>query len=121
MCHTNGTSLRWRIFFPYHIYPEERLFTSIGLTDNQTPLLESSTYFQFLRTSRTPLISVMLIDNIDNNMNGTRIECVYGEARSTTVIRVIGNGTLTWGVNLHEGCVDIVHIVNDCMQLHSCL
>ena len=91
LCQTNRTLLRWSISFPHHIHPEERIISSIGSVDSQTPLLERSAYFQFLRTSRAPLISMMLIDNINSDLNETRIECMFGEP-TTTVITVIGNG-----------------------------
>ena len=93
-CYTNGTSLRWVITFPYHYLPEVRIISSSGPADSQTPLLENSALFQFLRTSRTPLMSTMLIDNITTNLNGTKIDCWFNEGRSTTVIDVIRNGII---------------------------
>ena len=94
MCHTNGSLLRWSITFPYHIHPEERIISSSGSADSQPPLFESHTMFQFLRSLQAPLTSMMLIDNITANLNGTRIDCLFEERRLTTVINVVGNGTL---------------------------
>jgi ABC-type Zn2+ transport system substrate-binding protein/surface adhesin len=37
-------------------------------------------------------MSAMLIDNINADLNETRIECMFGEP-TTTIINVIGNGT----------------------------
>ena len=100
LCQTNGTFLRWSISFPHHIHPEERIISSTGSVDSQTPLSERSAYFQFLRTSRTPLISTMLIDNINADLNETRIECMFGEP-TTTVITVIGNGIVLHVICIH--------------------
>ena len=92
-CHTSGSMLRWVITLPYHYLPEVRIISSIGPVNSQTPLLENPTLFQFLRTSRTPLMSTMLIDNITAALNGTIIDCWVNEGRSTTIIDVIGNGS----------------------------
>ena len=95
-CYTNGTELRWSITFPYHYLPEIRIISSIGPVDSQTPLFENPTLFQFLRTSRVPLMSTMLIDNITANLNMTRVDCWFDEGWSTIVIDVIGNGRLSF-------------------------
>lgn len=93
-CLTNGPSLRWVITLPYYYLPEARIISSAGPANSQMPLFENRTLFQFLRTSRAPLMSTMLIDNIAANLNGTQIDCWFDEGRSTTVINIIGNGQL---------------------------
>lgn len=95
MCQTNGPSLRWVITFPYYYLPQSRIISSIGSADSQTPLYENPTFFQFLKTSMSPLMSTMLIDNIAATLNGTRIDCWFNEGKSTTIIDVIGNGSTT--------------------------
>ena len=91
-CFTNGSSLRWVITLSYHYLPEARIISSAGDANSQTPLFENPTLFSFLRMSRMPLMSTMLIDNISASLNGTHVDCWFDEGRSTTVIDVVGNG-----------------------------
>ena len=49
--------------------------------------------FQFLRTSVSPLMSVMIIDNVAVDLNGTRVDCSYGGGvMSTTTVNDIRIG-----------------------------
>ena len=93
-CFTNGPQLRWVITLPYFYRPEARIISSTGDANSQTQLFEDPTLFSFLRTSRVPLMSTMLIDNISARLNGTHVDCWFDEGRSTTVIDVVGNGNL---------------------------
>ena len=47
-------------------------------------------------------MSKLLIDNVTNILNGTRIDCSFSEGKSTTVIDVIRNGTSTCMGILHD-------------------
>ena len=85
--------LRWSLTFPGQSDPEIRSISSFGSANSSTPLTESQTMFQFLRTSVSPLMSVMIIDNVAVDLNGTRVECTYGgSVMSTTTINVIRIG-----------------------------
>ena len=87
------TLLRWSLTFPGQSEPETRFISSTSIANSSTPLNESQTMFQFLRTSVSPLMSVMIIDNVAVDLNGTRVECTYGgSVVSTTTINVIRIG-----------------------------
>ena len=92
-CHTNVTLLEWILTIPDRPAPDIRFLSSSGNTVSVTPLIVSQTVFQFIRTSVSPLISTMVINNVSTSLNGTRVECSYGgEVMETTIINVIGNG-----------------------------
>ena len=92
-CHTmpNVTLLRWTLTIPDRPAPDIR-FLSVGSTASMMPLIVRQTVFQFLRTSVSPLISTMVINNVSTSLNGTRVECSYGGVMETTIINVIRNG-----------------------------
>jgi hypothetical protein len=102
-CLTSGPSLRWVITLPYHYLPEERIISSAGTANSQTPLFENPTLFSFLKTSRVPLVSTILIDNITARLNGTHIDCWFDEGRSTTVLDIVGKGSLIIIVHSYSG------------------
>ena len=96
-CNTmsDQTSLTWNLTFPHRPGYERRLILAGVISDSASPLTVSQTVFKFLRTSVSPLISVMVIDNMSAILNGTRVECSYGGAvMSTNIINVIGSGML---------------------------
>ena len=85
--------LQWTLTIPDRLAPDIRLLSSSGSTASVTPLIVGQTLFQFLRTSVSPLISTMVINNVSTSLNGTRLECSYGgEVMETTIINVLGNG-----------------------------
>ena len=87
--------LQWSLRFPGRSQAEDRYISSEG-SANRAPNLNvmGNTSFQFLRISTSPLISMMVIDNVSSSLNGTRVDCIYGhEMMSTDTINVITNGT----------------------------
>ena len=94
-CHAtpSETPIRWNLTIPSrsNSVPELRFLSSDGNTASVTSLIIEQTVFQFLRTSTSPLISLMVIDNVSSDVNGTRVECSYGgRVVSTDIINVIG-------------------------------
>ena len=93
-CNTTEQQLTWSITVSHRPGDERRLILAGGGADSALPLTVSQTMFQFLRTSVSPLISIMVIDNVNTILNGTRVECLYGDGvMSTDIINVIGSGT----------------------------
>ena len=92
-CNTmsDQTILRWNLTFPHHPGYQLRDILTVG---SAAPLTVDQTMFQFLRTSVSPLMSTMVIDNVSAVFNETRVECLYGhQVMTTTIINVIpGNG-----------------------------
>ena len=87
--------LMWNITFPHRPGHERRAVFSIGSAESASPLTVNQTRFQFLRTSVSPLISTMVIDNMSTILNGTRVECSYGGGmKETTILNVIRNGII---------------------------
>ena len=92
-CHTNETVLRWTFSFR----PSESRSTSSSDSSNSTaPLIINETTLRILRTSISPLTSTLFIDNVTADLNGTMIFCSYRGGNSTTIIHVIGEGTVTY-------------------------
>ena len=94
-CHTTPTVtlLGWILSIPDRPGPDLRFVSSSGSTASVLPLIVGQTVFQFLRTSVSPLISTLVVNNVSMSVNGTRVECSYsGEVMETTIINVIGNG-----------------------------
>lgn len=88
------TLLKWTITFPDRSVPEERFVSSSGSTSSVAPLMVGQTEFQFLRTSLSPLRSIMEINNVTVELNGTIVECSSdGRVMSTNIINVIRSGT----------------------------
>ena len=87
------TALIWNMTFPHRPGYEQRLILAGGSADSASPFTVGQTEFQFLRTSVSPLMSTMVIDNVSSILNGTRVSCSYGGGvMSTDIINVIGNG-----------------------------
>ena len=80
--------------FPHRPGFERRAILASGITDSASPLMVDQTMFQFLRTSTSPLVSRMVIDNVSTILNGTRVDCSYGGGVMTDIINVIGNGII---------------------------
>ena len=73
--------------------PETHFNLSLGSADSSPPLTVGQTMFQFLRTSTSPLTSMMIIDNVAVELNGTRVDCSYvGSVMSSNIINVIRTG-----------------------------
>ena len=93
------TLLQWTITFANRSGSETRFLTSGANTNSAPSLTLGQTVFQFLRISTSPLTSMMVIDNVAAELNGTRVEChsLSGSGVMATntqiLINVIGNGT----------------------------
>ena len=79
---------------PYLQHTEMRSIDSIGSAESQAPFFINHTEFQFLRTSVSPLISTMIINNVSIILNRTRVDCTYDGMKSTTFINVIKYGNI---------------------------
>ena len=95
-CDTNSSVLLlvWSVIFnsPYLQHTEVRSIDSIGSAESQAPFIINHTEFRFLRTSVSPLISTMIINNVSIILNRTRVDCTYDGMMSTTFINVIKYG-----------------------------
>ena len=93
-CITNGTLITWSIALPYKQEPEPPRFVSaMGSADSQIPLIIDQTTIDFLRTSTSPLISMITFTTVNVELNGTRVDCIYGGLTTSFFIRVLsGNG-----------------------------
>ena len=125
-CHTvpGETLLRWSLTLPGHSQSnsEIRFISSMGTTENAaTTYTVGQTEFHFLRTSTSPLISKVMINNATTALNRTRIECSYGGSFvSTSIIYIIGKyrlhikvqvstwiyTTRSWGPRWYNKCRD---------------
>ena len=86
--------LLWSLTFPHSSDIERRYILSMGIA-SAPPLTVGNTEFQFLRTSTSPLKSVMIIENIAIQLNDTRVNCSYGGRMIfATTIDVIGNSAV---------------------------
>ena len=92
-CSTNGTLLIWSIALP-NKQVTERFVSGMGSADSQIPLIIDQTTIYFLRTSTSPLISMITFTNVNVELNGTRVDCIYGGVTETNYIHVytFGNG-----------------------------
>ena len=84
--------LIWNMIFPNSPGYERRVLFSTGSADSASPLTVNQMMFQFLRTSISPLMSTMVIENMNFVLNGTRMECTYGGGVMSKDI--IGNGII---------------------------
>ena len=107
------TLLRWDLHFSDRSAPETRFILSGGSDESaaSTSTL-GQTVFRFSRTSVSPLASLIIIDNVSDSVNGTRVECSVawpggGSVLSTTTINVFGNRML------------FIYIIYVCMLLLS--
>ena len=102
-CNTmsDQTALLWNMTFPHRPGYEQRLILAGDIADSASPFTVGQTVFQFLRTSISPLMSLMVIDNVSSILNGTRVDCSYGGGvMSTDIINVIGNGIYVFSTSL---------------------
>ena len=96
------TLLKWSIRVPSRSTPEERFVSSSSSASSLAPLIVEQTVFQFLKNSTSPLISLMVIDNVSSIVNGTRVNCSYGgRVVSTDIINIIAIGSGT-KINVDE-------------------
>ena len=85
----NETYIEWLLDVPSRMVPQLWFISSDGNTISVTPLTVGQTLFQFLRTSTSPLTSLMVIDNVSSDVNGTIVECSDGgRVVSTDIIKV---------------------------------
>ena len=102
------TLLQWNIVFPDSSDSEIRFISSRGSAESaKSTFTLGHTVFQFSRTSSSPLTSLIVIDNVTTGLNGTRVECSYGDrVMTTTIINVIENGMLyNYMHQIQFGCV----------------
>ena len=94
-CGFNGTGVQWDVTYPNMSTGVGIQFISESGRDVLDPIVANGVVYRFSRTSISPLVSVLQIDNVNANINGTRIEC-YNNYRNemllTTVINVVENG-----------------------------
>ena len=76
----NQTLLRWSFMLPGRSQPESRYISSRGMVDRVTPRTVGQTEFQFLRTSTSPLMSVIVITSLTAELTGTRVDCSSGDS-----------------------------------------
>ena len=77
-CRTNRTTLKWTVSNPHTRVTEvgEELISSTQVVDALPPVVVSNVgVFQFNRTSSSPLISVLQINNITVQLNETIVNC----------------------------------------------
>ena len=88
------TLLRWSLTIPGRSQPEIRFISSAGPSENNvSAFVVGQTMFRFLRMSTSPLTSLMIINNVAAELNGTQVDCSYDNIMvSTTFINVIRNG-----------------------------
>ena len=123
-CHVtpNETLLQWSVTIPGRSVSELRFISSGGNTVSVAPLIVGQTVFQFLRTSTSPLVSTIVIDNVSSSLNGTRVECSYLDGRvvSTDIINVIGNGMFDIVYAIILCHVSAIVILMSWKWLHRC-
>ena len=95
-CHVTTlgeTLLQWSLMIPGRFGDEIRFISSDGSAESAASTLTvGQTVFQFLRTSTSPLTSmIIIINNITSGLNGTRVDCSHGGSMVSTTI-VDGNG-----------------------------
>ena len=95
--------LKWCLMIPGHSQPDIRFISSAGPSENNVSAFAiGQTTFRFLRTSTSPLTSLMIINNVAAELNGTQVDCSYDNVMvSTTVINVFGNGNF-YACSIHE-------------------
>ena len=73
----NETLLQWSLMLPGRS-PESRYISSLGMVDTVAPRTVGQTEFQFIRTSTSPLMSVIVIASLTAELTGTRVDCLSG-------------------------------------------
>ena len=88
------TLLTWSLIFPSSSNPDVRFISSRGTAESaRSTFTLGQTVFQFSRTSTSPLISLIIIENMTSELNGTRVNCSDSNIMIlTTVINIYGNG-----------------------------
>ena len=102
-CCTDVTALVWILRIPGVTPPERRIISSEANTDEEPTYSFNQTMFRFLRTSTSPLMSVMIINNF--KLKGMRVDC---SDVSTTVVNLFRNGIL---LVLYNYCTCLHHTV----------
>ena len=102
-CCTNGSALQWYVnisLTPLRFdQPGE---DGIRLIDNQSvdpPITVNQTVIHFSKTSSSPLVSVLTINNVTTNWNQTMIECTHTEGMSLTTIHIIDHSKINFVIN----------------------
>ena len=94
-CSTNDSALQWTLIPPG---VDDSGFNVIVLgPDGVSPseLVQNDNTFHFSITSLSPLESLMLVDNVSANVNGTRVDCrSSSNGESITNIIVIEDGNI---------------------------
>ena len=91
-CSTDGDAMQWTVV-PAEA-PAGSGFSAIVTPSDVSPshLEINGGDLRFTRTSTSPLVSVVLIDNVTSSLNGARLNCTHSEGMTSTVINVIRNG-----------------------------
>ena len=97
-CSTNDSALQWNLFPPGHGVDDSNfnVIVSVGSSSGTVSPSEhvlNNNSFRFSITSLSPLESLMLVDNVSANVNGTRVGCQSSSnGESITNIVIIENG-----------------------------
>ena len=96
-CSTNDSALQWTLL-PLGVLGDDYGFNVIVLAPHSvspSELVVNNNTFRFSISSNSPLKSLMLVDNVSANVNGTRVECQSSSnGQSMTNIIVIENGNI---------------------------
>ena len=92
MCTTSETLLTWHVSIPNRHLVDTRYIGSSDVGNNQPSVTIDQTRIQFIRTSVSPLTSIVPIENLTARFNGTMVECLDSERILLTTIHVIKNG-----------------------------
>ena len=96
LCNTSGRVLEWTIDpLPDGtgaVNPTTRFIVSANHSEVQSIVISDSTILLVSRTSLSPLISQLEINNTIVALNGTRIDCATQDGTVSTVITIIRNG-----------------------------
>ena len=86
--------LQWSLTIPGRSVPEIQYISSMGASaNNASAFAVGQTMFQFLRTSTSPLTSLMIINSVVAELNETQVDCSNRNIMvSTTFINVTRNG-----------------------------
>ena len=91
-CTTNGSFIQWTAA-PAGAAQGSGFNSIVYKTrDVSTPYISiNGTDFVVARNSTSPLVSVVLIDNVTSSLNGATLNCTHSDGMTSTVINVIGN------------------------------
>ena len=73
--------LQWSLMVPDRLGSETWFISSSGSAESTVSIfIVGQTVFRFLRISISPLISVIVINNVTSQLNGTIVNCSYGSS-----------------------------------------